>query len=157
MTLDRRATALLLLLRVFMGMVFVAAAVEKVADPAAFAHSIDNYRLLPSGLLLLSATWLSWLELLCGLALVFGMRLRGASFLTSVLLLIFTLAVISGVMRGLDISCGCFTQDPGVAKIGWLKVLENTGLLLLSVWVYFHSLRSERNGGKNDAAKDTAA
>jgi hypothetical protein len=41
------------------------------------------------------------------------------------------------LVRGLDISCGCFTQDPAAGKIGWTKVLENTELLALSVFLLF--------------------
>jgi hypothetical protein len=49
----------------------------------------------------------------------------------------FTILVASALMRGLDISCGCFTQDPNVRKIGYQKILENCGLIVLSVWLLF--------------------
>lgn len=128
-----------LAVRVFLGAVLVVASIDKIADPSAFAVSIDNYRILPQGLSLIIATFLPWVEILCGFALMFGLFVRGSSLLTAAMLVIFTAAVISGLLRGLDISCGCFTQDPNVSKIGWGKVAENTGLILLSVFALFSS------------------
>lgn len=126
-----------LCVRIFLGAVFLVACIEKIADPSGFAVSIENYRILPPSLVLVVATGLPWIELLCGLALIFGIGYRGASLLTLTMLVIFTAAVISGLFRGLDISCGCFTQDPNVGKIGWLKVGENAGLLLLAMHACF--------------------
>jgi uncharacterized membrane protein YphA (DoxX/SURF4 family) len=75
------------------------------------------------------------MELICGMCLVFGMLHRGAGLLLFGLLVVFTVAVVSALVRGLDISCGCFTQDPAAAKVGWLKIVENLGLIGLSLLV----------------------
>jgi uncharacterized membrane protein YphA (DoxX/SURF4 family) len=128
---------LVLLTRVFLGLLFVMSSLEKIVDPAAFAHSIENYKILPSWLPMTVATILPWLELLCGFALLFGIFLRGSALLLSTMLIVFTGAVISGVLRGLDISCGCFTLDPTAEKIGWLKVLQNSTLIVLSLFLYY--------------------
>jgi hypothetical protein len=55
----------------------------------------------------------------------------------SVMLIVFTVMVSSALLRGLDISCGCFSQDPQVSKIGYQKIVENCGLILMSVWLFF--------------------
>lgn len=123
--------------RVFLGFVFVVASIEKAADPNAFAVSIGYYKLVGPTVALIIATILPWIELLCGLFLIFGMMPRGSSLLTFLMLFVFTAGVVSGILRGLDISCGCFTRDPGVGKIGWMKVLENCGLILLSLFSFF--------------------
>ena len=130
------------LARVFLGYVFIVASIDKAADPNAFAISIGYYKLVGPDVALLIATVLPWAELLCGIFLVFGVMPRGCSILVLLMLLVFTGGVISGLFRGLDISCGCFTRDPGVDKIGWLKVLENCGLFLLGMYSLF--ARSER-------------
>jgi hypothetical protein len=49
----------------------------------------------------------------------------------------FTILVFSALSRGLDISCGCFSQDPHVNKIGYQKIAENFGLIILSLWLLF--------------------
>jgi uncharacterized membrane protein YphA (DoxX/SURF4 family) len=111
----------------------VVAGADKICDPAAFGVSIGNYRILPEFLIPIAATVLPWLELLCGLAILFGILVRGGSLLASILLLIFTAAAAAAILRGLDISCGCFTQDPRAAALGWGKVWENLGLLCASL------------------------
>jgi hypothetical protein len=58
------------------------------------------------------------------------------------MLVVFTLAVISAILRGLDISCGCFTQDPTAGKVGWMKVLQNTTLFALTLFLYFSKSNS---------------
>ncbi len=119
--------------RLLLGFVFLVASIDKVADPNAFAVSISYYRLVGEPVTLILATILPWVELLAGLFLLFGIMMRGSSLLLLLMLVLFTAGVISGIVRGLDISCGCFTRDPNVDKIGWMKVLENLGLMVLSL------------------------
>ncbi len=128
--------------RLLLGFVFVVASIDKVADPNAFAVSVSYYRLVGEPFTLIIATILPWAELLCGLFLIFGIMVRGSSLLILLMLVLFTGGVISGIVRGLDISCGCFTRDPSVDKIGWMKVLENSGLMLLGILLLFS--RSDR-------------
>lgn len=123
--------------RLVVGTIFVAASIEKAADPNAFAVLIDNYKILSPQLSLFVASTLPWLELVCGLSILFGIGTRGGSFVLGLLTLGFTIAVISGVLRGLDISCGCFTLDPDVGLIGWRKVAENSGLIVLFVFLVY--------------------
>ncbi|TSA20500.1 DoxX family membrane protein [bacterium] len=133
---------LVLLVRLFIGLLFIVSSLEKIVDPAAFAQSIASYKLLPTWLPVILATVLPWLELLCGFSVLFGAFTHGSSFLLSAMLLVFTVAVIAALVRGLDISCGCFTQDPTAGKIGWMKVLQNTTLIVLTLFLYFSNTES---------------
>jgi uncharacterized membrane protein YphA (DoxX/SURF4 family) len=128
---------LVLVSRVFIGLLFIVSSLDKIVDPAAFARAVANYGLLPAFLPPVIATILPWIELLCGLCVLFGFMLRGSSLLLAAMLGVFTLAVISALVRGLDISCGCFTQDPAAGHIGWMKVLQNSTLFALTVFLYF--------------------
>lgn len=119
--------------RMVVGVLFVIASADKIADPAAFAAAISNYKLVPEFVALVVATVLPWMELTCGVFLVFGVFRNGAGLIITCLMGVFTVLVISALVRGLDITCGCFTQDPSAARIGWWKVAENTGLLILSL------------------------
>lgn len=123
--------------RAVLGLVFVVASIDKIADPAAFAASIGNYKIVSYALALALATLLPWIELLCGLALICGLARRGSSLLLVCLLVMFTGAVSIALVRGLDISCGCFTQDPAAGKIGLTKILENVLLILGLVFLFF--------------------
>ncbi len=128
---------LVLVSRVFIGLLFIVSSLDKIVDPSAFARAVVNYGLLPSWMPAIIATILPWVELLCGFAVLFGVLLRGSSLLLSTMLALFTLAVISALLRGLDISCGCFTQDPAAGHIGWMKVVQNTTLFVLTLFLYF--------------------
>lgn len=123
--------------RTFLGFLFILASIDKIADPAAFAASIGNYKIVSGALRMVFATVLPWVELLCGLCLLAGILTRGSSFLLTSLLVVFTLAIISALLRGLDITCGCFTQDPDAGKVGWMKVAENAGLIFLGLFTLF--------------------
>lgn len=117
-------------LQVGLGLLFIYASLDKIWNPALFAKAISNYRILPLPLLHISAIILPWLELLCGLALVFNRFQRAAWTIVGGLLLIFILAIISAMMRGLDFNCGCFSMTNEEANMGLKKVLQNAGLLL---------------------------
>ena len=130
-------TILILLVRVFLGGLFIVASLDKIADPAAFATSILNYKIVGPTLAMVIATILPSLELLCGLSLILGLYPRTSAILITLMLAGFTLLIISALLRGLDISCGCFTQDPNVSKIGYIKILENVGMIMLGVLLLF--------------------
>lgn len=133
---------LVLMVRVFIGLLFIVSSMEKIVDPTAFAGSIADYKLLPIWSTTFLATVLPWLELICGFSVLFGVLVRGGSLVLSTMLIVFTLAVIIALFRGLDISCGCFTQDPSAAKIGWLKVLQNSTLIISTLFLYFSKIES---------------
>ncbi|MGD0035955.1 MAG: MauE/DoxX family redox-associated membrane protein [Bacteroidota bacterium] len=130
-------TILILLVRIFLGGLFVVAGLDKITDSQAFANSILQYKVVGPTLAMCTATILPSLELLCGISLIIGLYPRGCTLLITIMLVGFTILVASALMRGLDISCGCFTQDPNVSKIGYKKILENCGLIVLSVWLLF--------------------
>lgn len=120
--------------RLIVGGIFFYAAVVKIADPAGFAKNISQYQILPDLWINLTAITLPWLEAACGAALIFAPRLRrGASAWILLMLAVFTSAILFSIYRGLDISCGCFSTGPGASRIGWAKVAENTGLIVLTV------------------------
>jgi hypothetical protein len=71
--------------RLFIGVVLIYASFYKIIDPGAFARSIWFYHLVPGNLINLMALILPWLELLCGLALIFGIYYRGAVIWVNIL------------------------------------------------------------------------
>ena len=82
---------------------------------------------------------LPWIELVAGILLLFGVMVKENSAIISVLLLLFTIAIIISLARGLNIDCGCFGTTLGT-QIGLLKVGENLSLLIMSlVLMKFHS------------------
>lgn len=121
--------------RLVLGILFVWAAVGKIEDPGVFAASIENYRIVNPAVAMIIASILPWIELLCGLCILSGALRPGATLLAAAMLMIFTLAILSALARGLDITCGCLTQDADASKIGWTKVVENLVLTVLAVFL----------------------
>ena len=103
------------ILDLMVGGVFVYAGALKVIDPVQFANDIDNYKSLPWFVSVRLALYLPWLEILCGVALLFRFLYRGGLSILTALILVFIGATIAAKVRGLDISCGCF----GHASQGW--------------------------------------
>lgn len=125
---------LTLLLRLALGGIFLYAGVTKIVDPPAFAGSIAAYRLLPYfGNYLLAAT-LPWLELLCGLLLIVGHRVRVAAAILLLLNLLFMAAIASTIARGLDIDCGCFRQGGGKTS-AWTALWRDLLLVAMAGWL----------------------
>jgi hypothetical protein len=106
-----------------------------LAGPAEFAHDIKNFQILPWTLSVALAFYLPWLEILCGLGLIFRFLYRGALSILTALIVVFTLATAAAKVRGLDITCGCF----GHASQHWsfpAHLATNLGILaaLLALW-----------------------
>ncbi len=90
------------------GGIFIYAGVIKALDPVQFANDIDNYKTLPWFVSVRLAFYLPWLEIFCGLAVIFRFLYRGGLSTLTALIAVFIGATIAAKMRGLDITCGCF-------------------------------------------------
>jgi putative oxidoreductase len=115
--------------------VFAYAAAAKVADPAAFAQAVGNYRLLPAGLAAPAALLLPWWELGAAAALLFPAWRRAGALLALALAAVFAAAVASALLRGLDISCGCFGAGSG--RVGWPELLLDAALMAAALAVLY--------------------
>ncbi|MEI6085379.1 MAG: MauE/DoxX family redox-associated membrane protein [Verrucomicrobiota bacterium] len=122
------------ILRLGLGGFFIYAGVEKIIDPAGFAKSIGNYKMLPLDGVNLLAITLPWIEVLGGGLLAIGVWRRGNALLIAGLLIVFIVAVGSAMHRGLNIECGC-TGTVGGQKVGFTKIFENLGLLAVAGWL----------------------
>jgi len=96
-------------LRWFLGVLFIWAAISKLANPSQFHASIVAYEMpLPDVLTRLAAMTMPWLELFCGLMLLANVWIESALALTLLMYAGFICATGQAWVRGLDISCGCF-------------------------------------------------
>jgi len=129
-----------LAVRLLIGGLFLYAGLPKIFDMMGFASSIYNYKLFPSPIIGMAVAFIPWVEVLAGLALVLGVKVRGASLLVSLLLVVFVSLIAISAIRGLDIDCGCFS---GVErKANWLAMFEDLTLLGCSSFIfYFDRLR----------------
>ncbi|MFZ5517419.1 MAG: MauE/DoxX family redox-associated membrane protein [Candidatus Zhuqueibacterota bacterium] len=118
--------------------IFIGAGGSKIIDPAKFAMDIDNYRLLPYLLVTVAAVVLPWLEVMSGLALIVAKKRGGALLTLAGLSFMFILAMVSALVRGLDISCGCFSIDGEGARIGVLRLIQDVLLFAAILFLYGH-------------------
>jgi len=125
--------------RIYLAVVFILSGLDKINDLASFAQSIENYRILPLSIINIIAIIVPWIELAAGALLLLGFYIRENSTLILTLLIIFTAAIISAVLRDLDIDCGCQGTFDG-QKVGIFKIIENTALMIVS----FLNIRSPR-------------
>ncbi len=131
--------ALSLVLRVYLAGIFIYASLHKIIFPAEFADNIAAYLLVPHWLVNPLAVFMPWLELVSGLFLLAGVRVRAACVLICGMLVMFILAIVWALLQDTPIGCGCF-QSVGDA-ISWWTVLRDVGWLGMGVHVYcFDSL-----------------
>ncbi|MBR4617119.1 MAG: DoxX family membrane protein, partial [Kiritimatiellae bacterium] len=100
--------------RLGLGALFIYSALAKISDPDEFAYSVSRYEMLPGFTIGLFSLTMPMLELLAGVAMLFTKWLRESALLVSGMLAMFIVALTQALVRGLDISCGCF----GVPSVG---------------------------------------
>ena len=133
----------LLIFRIILGVVFIFAGIEKVANPADFSEAVANYRVIPHFLQNIVAIVIPWVEVVSGILLLYGKWAKENSTIISVLLIAFNILVLQAMLRGLDIECGCFgTIDAQI--VGFRKLLENFALLAMGISIFRFS-KSETN------------
>lgn len=142
--------------RILIAALFLFAAWQKLfapeSGPQKFALAINSFRILPEHLVHLATGVIPWLEVLCSVLILAGVWTRAAASVLALLLIGFTAAVISVLLRQMSLTCGCFGNLTLICPkgvMGWCKVFENTVILLPCVlvavggggWLDFDRLR----------------
>ncbi|MDX1972703.1 MAG: MauE/DoxX family redox-associated membrane protein [Candidatus Sumerlaeia bacterium] len=129
--------------RLLSGGALLVASIGKLQDPAKLMLSMKSFELVPEFVIPFSAYLLPWLELFVGICLIYGVLARGAAFWASILYVIFTVALASVLIRGMNVDCGCFGAIAGSGPVGIHSIIRNLILLSASLVVlYFGSGRS---------------
>ena len=134
--------------RLVLGGIFVYAGISKIIFPNThlwpmfvlkfsistnitnFAYQVDAFKMLPPWGVQFVAHILPFTEVLLGLLLLIGWRLRIWASLLTVIMLGFFVVVTRAYLLHMNINCGCFaTPEP----IGPKKILEDAALSLLAV------------------------
>jgi putative oxidoreductase len=124
-----------LVLRLYIGYVFIHASASKIHYPAEFAESLAAYQILPYWSVNFMALVMPWLELTCGLFLILGLRTKVVTSIIASLLVVFTIAILLNVIKGAPISCGCFENVDH--PIGWQDIARDIGWLVLTLQIFF--------------------
>jgi len=122
--------------RLIIGFSLIYASLDKVSHPTRFADILRGYELLPGSLVRPLAHIVPWGEIVIGVALILGVFTRVAALAAAALFGVFAAAVASAVLRGLEISCGCFTTRAGAEPANWTTVSRSLFFLLLSLLLW---------------------
>ena len=124
-----------LLLRAYIGGVFVYASIFKINYPGEFAETIASYQLVPYGAVNLMALVMPWAELIGGILMILGVRTKSAAAVIAGMLVMFSLAILITLIRDIPIGCGCFTsvEEP----LGWSTLWRDLLWLAMTLQVYF--------------------
>jgi len=107
---------------------FMIAGLLKMSDFAAFTETVETLQPAPASWAPATAHFLLWWEFLTGALLISGWHTQLARWLVAGTLTLYTTALFTGWMRGLEMGCGCF----GDGSLGFAgSIVRN--LLLLAV------------------------
>jgi hypothetical protein len=127
---------ILLAIRYILGSIFIYSAYAKLLDPRGFADSIQNYQVFGIILSNWAAVIVPTLEGILGILLITGIWLEDSLLLTLGLYVIFDIMIVQALIRGLDISCGCFSPSES-GPVNSTKILQNLILTAFVVIGYY--------------------
>ena len=121
-------------LRVALGVVFLAAGLLKASHPELLAATIAAFRILPEPVIAPLAIALPYFEMILGGYLIAGLFTRAAAYVAAAQLAGFAAAIASVVVRGISTSCGCFGPSD-TAPASWVDVARDLALAAAAVVV----------------------
>ena len=124
--------------RLTLAAIFLAAAPQKILNPADFAVSVESYLILPDLLVNALALVLPWLEILLAVLLVCRVWMGATLILSNLLLVVFLGAIVSAHLRGINLDCGCFSSAGETTDdMRWYIVRDSAFLVLglVTAWM----------------------
>ncbi len=132
----------LLLGRIALAVIYLAAGIAKLREPwPTFAASIYTFKLVPDDMLEPIARTLPWAEVVLGLAVLSGIRLKWTSLLATVILGGFLSLLIRSWAIGLEVDCGCFGSGE---PLGPKAILRDSLMVVLALAVTVGAFLMER-------------
>ena len=129
--------------RIILGATLFAAGWIKLFNTYEAKASVRAYDVLPVSVANALGMLLPPLEIALALLLIVGIWSKQIALLSTLLMVIFVVAISQAWIRGLPINCGCFgnggvTADGKVHNWTYLtEILRDLGLILCGVYIYF--------------------
>ena len=130
-----------ILSKLVLAAIFLLASIPKIVAPDEFSVAVFRYQLLPDAAVNLVAIFLPWVELVAAITILIPRTSAAAAAIIFGLLAVFTAAISIDLVRGIDISCGCFTLDANAGPIGWWEVVRDVAFLTMAGFVLWSGLR----------------
>ncbi len=128
---------ILFFMRMVIGGVFSSSALTKIMAPQALADAITGFEIIPESIALEAAIMLIWLELICGTFLLFGLWARASVIVITGMLTLFEIGLISVVIRGIEVNCGCFGQFSEM-QVGWAAIIRNMVQIIFCAFLLYY-------------------
>jgi uncharacterized membrane protein YphA (DoxX/SURF4 family) len=125
---------LALALRLYIAGLFVYAGMVKINYTAEFAETIASYRMVPYWGVSPMAITMPWIELIVGIMLVCGIRVRSAIAVAGAFLMMFTVSIAVNLIWKSPIDCGCFHTLGDT--IGWETLVRDIAWIAMAAHVY---------------------
>jgi uncharacterized membrane protein YphA (DoxX/SURF4 family) len=136
-TISLRLVITMVILRFWMGGIFTYTGIQKIIHIVKFKDIIANYEILPYWMINITAIILPWLEIWVGILIIAGIFVRACTIIQISLLLIFTATISINIARGLDFSCGCFSEANTASGMNYQHIIFNMSLVVMASLLYF--------------------
>lgn len=114
----------LLLLRYILSGIFLRSGLTKALDPTGFRKAMAGYKLVPQRLLIPMAISVMMTEGICGVLLALGIYTSLVAYVLAALLMAFSAAISTNLVRGRVIDCGCGGSNVAI-PISWRHVVAD--------------------------------
>lgn len=117
---------------------WLVAAVGKLKDPIKFMGGVEQYGIVPGWAVPAMGVAMPGMELALGLCLLASWKVKPAALLSNGLMLVFIVAMLSAMARGLELDCSCFDLlHFGPSIVGWKTVGRDLVMMAPTVWLAF--------------------
>ena len=120
---------------ILLAAIFGFASLHKIVDPGPFAGLIAKNDYVPSPLIGPVSIWLPCFEMALALGLLLPKAQKAALILAAYLLAFFAAIISLNLLRGLEVPCGCFSNQNQPAT--WWSVARNLFLIFLATMAVF--------------------
>ena len=125
--------------QLLIGIIFFYASIGKLLDIKNFADAISKYDILPFILVKPFAVIMPIIEMLIGTFMILNVMPKISLITASAMLIIFVIAILSAIIRGINIDCGCFSniyQTSEPSKFGlWIAFIRTVFLFLICFYL----------------------
>ncbi len=128
---------IILLLRCFLGFLFIYASFDKIINIDDFRINISRYELIDFKIVNLFALILPWIEFISGIFLCTGLFVRSCAFIQFCLLISFIIAIEINIKRNVNFDCGCFGNEILFTGINHIHVFFNLFCALLCLLLIY--------------------
>ncbi|MCP3923211.1 MAG: DoxX family membrane protein [Desulfobacterales bacterium] len=143
---ERRVTYFIdLLLRIIIGIAFIYSGGIKLLDLESFAATIEAFGLVPELFSYPLGIMLPLIEVIAGTGLIVGNK-ESLYTITS-LLFLFLCVLIYGILKGIDVDCGCYgPNDPVSTSLSSLKTSLVRDLIMISciLFMFYYRFSEKR-------------